>query len=437
MSLRSIIQNKVARRLFSVKRREAKRQKNERRRLAQNAPHVVEYFHDASDPYSHLMVQVLPEFCRRYEVELKVNLVPPPPDWAAPERDKLEAYARLDAARLAVRAGLTFADPGEQPAAARLEAANFALAATIQEGVFAQRAAEIGEQLWSGQTIAPPVASTEGLEQAISSNSDRRDEMGHYLGATLFYGGEWYWGVDRLHYLERRLRDLGAATGTDTSLIFAPPEVLTEPAAPSTQTRPELHWYLSFRSPYTGIVADRVKALADAYGAELKLRYVLPMAMRGMEIRRAKGFYIMADVVREAERMDIPFGNMCDPLGTPVERGYAILHKAIELGRGFEFAQSFLSGVWADGLDAGSDRGLKIITERAGLSWAEMKPLLGGDHWRADENANQTEMLSYSIWGVPSFRVGEVAAWGQDRLWVIESALKAAATRGDASQGGG
>jgi len=128
--------------------------------------------------------------------------------------------------------------------------------------------------------------------------------------------------------------------------------------------------------------------------------------------------------VREAERLGIPFGNMCDPVGQPVERGYAILHKAIELGKGYEFAQSFLSGVWADGIDAGSDRGLQKITERAGLSWAEMKPLLGGDHWRADAEANQNEMFSYGIWGVPSFRVGDVAAWGQDRLWVIEDALK-------------
>jgi 2-hydroxychromene-2-carboxylate isomerase len=431
MSLRSIIQNRVAKRLFSVQRRDARRRKAERQRQASNAPHLVEYFHEAGDPYSHLMVQVLPEFCRRFDVELKVHLVPPPPDWAAPEREKLETYARLDAQRLAARAGLIFSDPGEQPSAERVGAANRALGAAIKGEAFLPRALDIGARLWTGQDIEAPAESVENIAQAISSNSDRRDDMGHYLGATLYYGGEWYWGIDRLHYLEARLRDLGAATGAETMPIFAPPSVLAEPPKPAAGAGPELHWYLSFRSPYTGIVADRVKALADAYGADLKIRFVLPMAMRGMEIRRAKGFYIMGDVVREAERMAIPFGNMFDPIGKPVERGYAILNRAIELGRGFEFARSFLSGVWADGLDAGSDRGLRLITERAGLSWPEMKPLLEGDHWRATENSNQAEMLSYSIWGVPSFRVGKVAAWGQDRLWVIEDALKAAATGDD------
>jgi len=436
MSLRSVIQNKVTKRLFGLKRRDAKRRKAERRRRAQNAPHVVEYFHEVSDPYSHLMVQVLPEFCRRFDVELKINLVPPPPDWAAPERAKLETYARLDAARLAARAGLAFDDPGEQPSTDNLLAANRVFASAIETQTFLQRAAEIGERLWAGQSVDSPAEGGETLDQSLVSNSDRRDDMGHYLGATLFYGGEWYWGVDRLHYLEARLRDLGAANEAVSSPIFAPPKVLEKPPKSTSSVRPVLHWYLSFRSPYTGIVADRIKALADAYGAELELRYVLPMAMRGMEIRRAKGFYIMGDVVREADRMGIPFGNIFDPIGKPVERGYAILHRAIELGRGFEFARSFLSGVWADGLDAGSDRGLKIIVERAGLSWAEMKPLLGGDHWRADENINQTEMLSHDIWGVPSFRIGELAVWGQDRLWVVEDALKAATKSDETNLGG-
>ena len=83
MSLKAIIQNKVVRHIFGVKRRDAKRRGIEHKRLKQNAPHLVEYYHEAGDPYSHLMVQLLPEFCHRYNVELKVYIVAPPPDWAA------------------------------------------------------------------------------------------------------------------------------------------------------------------------------------------------------------------------------------------------------------------------------------------------------------------------------------------------------------------
>ena len=41
--------------------------------------------------------------------------------------------------------------------------------------------------------------------------SDLR-KAGHYQGAMLAYDGEWYWGIDRLPYLEEALaRDLGTA----------------------------------------------------------------------------------------------------------------------------------------------------------------------------------------------------------------------------------
>ena len=428
MTLKATIQNKVVRHLFGLKRRAAKRRKAERQRQSQNAPHIVAYFHEAGDPYSHLIVQVLPEFCARYEVELQVYVVSPPPDWAAPDRGRLEDYARKDAERLARRAGLAFSNPGKQPSDVQLAEANAALIMAVEDGVFLERAADIGRRLWGGQGGDFESAALTKIAHSLADAAKRREANGHYLGATLFYAGEWYWGVDRLHYLESRLTELGAAMDARGEPIFAPPIVPSAAPLHSCASGSQLHWYLSFRSPYTGIVAERVKALADAHGAEIKLRFVLPMVMRGMQVPRAKGFYIMRDAVREAERMGIPFGNMRDPVGEPVERGYAILHRAIEMGKGLEFAKSFLSGVWAEGLDAGSDRGLRTITERAGLSWSDMKPLIGGDHWRADAEANQQEMFRHGVWGVPSFRVGDVVAWGQDRLWLIEEALVAEAT---------
>ena len=424
MGIKAGIQNRVMKHLFSIKRREARRRKCERQRQATGKPHLVEYYHEVGDPYSHLMVQVLPELCRRYGIELQTHLVSPPPDWAAPDRVRLDDYARRDAALLAERANLDFSDFGEQPSGDAIASANGALVSAVESGTFLQRAYEVGQCLWRGEQIEIVSADRAAAEETLKSSAEKRDRQGHYLGGTLFYAGEWYWGLDRLHFLEQRLKDLGVAVDASEAPIFEPPVAPAGATPNRPEVRPVMHWYLSFRSPYTGIVANRVKALAEAYGAELKLRFVLPMVMRGMQVPRMKGFYIMSDTIREAERLGIPFGDICDPVGRPVERGYAILSKAIGLGRGLEFAQSFLSGVWADGLDAGSDSGLKKITERAGLDWAEMKPFLGGDHWRAKAEANQAEMFAHGIWGVPSFRVGEVAAWGQDRLWVIEDALK-------------
>ena len=417
MSLKSLLVSRIAAIVTGEKRLKRNRTMQESRRVAAAAPHTVDYFHEAADPYSHLAAQVLAEFAARYDIALQVYLVGPPADWAAPERAQLEAYAREDAARLARRAGLRFTDPGTQPSPELVQRANAQLAAAITGGTFLTDAPRIGDQLWAG-TLGGPAGAV-----GLATGAARREELGHYLSGMFHYGGEWYWGADRLHFLESRLTELGARKpGNADALIFPPP------VAPSGSARPskplELHYYLSFRSPYTYIVAARAKALADAYGAELKLRYVLPMVMRGLPVPQMKRRYISLDAAREARRLGVAFGKIVDPVGKPVERGYSILPWARDQGRGYEFCHAFLSGVWSQGIDAGTDAGLRQIVEAAGLDWNAAREQLGSVAWRAEAEANRAEMTSLGVWGVPSFRVGDVITWGQDRLWVIEEELK-------------
>lgn len=369
MSLKSIIVPRLAERLFSHEHVLKRRAKYEASR--QGRPQL-DIFLDPSDPYSVLLEAVLPTLIDRYDIALMTHLVSPPKESAAPERDALARYAKTDAERLVERAGVK-ADLSPRPAAIN-----------------------------------------------ASENDDRLEALGHYQGGMIHYGGEWYWGLDRLHYLESRLADIGARRDdAPNTPIFAPPAV-PKGGKPTNKT---LHWYLSFRSPYTAIVADRVIALAHAYEAELHLRFVLPMVMRSLPVPKAKRRYIMQDTTREAYRLGIPFGRVCDPVGRPVEHGYAILHWAISQGKGLPFVQSFLRLVWSEGVDAGSDRGLRRIVEQAGLDWPSAREQLSSEAWREVAEANRQEMMSYGVWGVPSFRVGETVTWGQDRLWVIEDAL--------------
>jgi 2-hydroxychromene-2-carboxylate isomerase len=422
MSLKSFLVSRIAARITSESRLNRKRKMQETRRAASGAPHTVDYFHDVTDPYSHLCVQVLADLAARYDIALSVNLVAPPPDWAAPERGRLQAYAREDAARLAAKAGLSFPADARQPTETDARQAAARLAAAIDAGTFVSEAPGISAALWRG-TPGGQAAREDQLDARLAAGSARREELGHYLGGMFHYAGEWYWGVDRLHYLEARLSELGARKdGAASAYIFPPP------VAPAGRAggKPglELHYYLSFRSPYTYIVAERAKALAEAYSAELKLRFVLPMVMRGLPVPRMKGRYITLDTAREARRLGVPFGKIADPVGKPVERGYSILPWARAQGRGYEFCHAFLAGVWSQGIDAGSDAGLRQIVEAAGLDWDGARAQLETDGWRAEAEANRAEMMQLGVWGVPSFRVGDVITWGQDRLWVIEDELK-------------
>jgi 2-hydroxychromene-2-carboxylate isomerase len=148
------------------------------------------------------------------------------------------------------------------------------------------------------------------------------------------------------------------------------------------------------------------------------------MVMRGLPVPLAKRLYILHDNKREAKRLGLPFGCVVDPVGEPTERGLALLHKAITLGKGPALAESFLQGVFAEGVDAGSDAGLSLIASRAGLSAADVAAALADSGWRAVAEANRTDLLARGLWGVPSFRINErPAVWGQDRLWMLEQDL--------------
>ncbi|MEQ8515971.1 MAG: DsbA family protein [Chromatocurvus sp.] len=380
---------------------------------------MVEYFHQSDDPYSHLMLQLLPQLRERYAVEIRPWLVGPPPDWAAPERGMLVDWSRRDAAALAAYHGLEFEDRRRQPSPAAVAQADAAMAEAIAGDRFLQDAPTISSALWRERAI-PGTRSCDG-KTTIEAGNTRRATAGHYLGATLFYGDEWYWGPDRLHYLERRLQKAGLRQATGAPDVLAPPPPLRGTVAAQGK---ELHFFLSFRSPYTYLAAPRVFELARASGAALKLRFVLPMVMRGLPVPRAKGLYIMQDVAREAASLSMPFGRIADPLGRPVERGYSLLPWARAEGLGEACCLAFLRGVWSQGIDAGSDAGLRQIVEAAGLSWSTAREHLGNEDWRTEAEDNRAEMFALGLWGVPAFRVGDTAVWGQDRLWQVEEALR-------------
>ncbi len=369
------------------------------------------------------MVQILPLLVARYEIDLRCHIVSAPPDWAAPEREKLHTYSRLDASRLAGRAGLQFVDPGSQPSSERIAQAEAALAHNHRLGKFISEAARVSIALWSGASIS----ASDGDAAKLKAEGDAlRMRLGHYLGGMLYYAGEWYWGLDRLHFLEERLADLGARRpGAEREPVYVQPLSPRGDASPAVAIQSgDLHWYLSFRSPYTYIAAERVKALADAYGLNLRLRFVLPMVMRGLPVPPAKRTYITLDAAREARRVGVPFGRVVDPVGKPVELGYSLLPWAIAEGRGYEFCLAFMRGVWSQGVDAGSDAGMRRIVENADLNWRDARQRIGSAEWRVEAEANRQELVGLGLWGVPSFRFGKTSAWGQDRLWVIEDSIR-------------
>jgi 2-hydroxychromene-2-carboxylate isomerase len=437
MSLKSWLMPAFSQRLLSRKRLLGQRERAEKARLRRGEPHLLHYFHQTDDPYSALVAACLPALAARYKLHIQAHLVGPPPDNAAPERDKLIAYSRKDAALLAQRHSLMFRDTGAQPDPANIEQAQALLVAAIEQQHFIANAPAISAALWSDPKALASLSAASheapdasGVAAHLKAGQALRQRLGHYLGGMFYYGGEWYWGIDRLHHLERRLQDLGAQAPGVTGLMFPPDLDLT--ASTTQQTRatrpappapPAIDFYVSLRSPYSAIVTERVFELGRRTGAPVNIRYVLPMVMRGLPVPLAKRYYISLDTAREAFVRGIAFGRLNDPVGRPTERGLALLAFAMRAGQGERFLVSFMRGVWAEGIDAGSDRGLRRIAERAGLNWPQARAALKDPGWRKTAEENRQTMFGLGLWGVPSFCAGDTAVWGQDRLWAIEDSL--------------
>ena len=222
------------------------------------------------------------------------------------------------------------------------------LAAALASGKFAEGAPRIGWALWSGAAVpTAPRATPEEVAQTLAAGAALRKQLGHYLGGMFHFEGEWYWSVDRLHHLETRLAALGLdrTPGQPMLAPFQRESVATGVRAPGAT----IDYFFSFRSPYSYIALPRVAALARASDAQLRLRYILPMVMRGLPVPREKRLYIVQDCKREADMVGLPFGRIVDPVGSGVERALAVLHHVVPLGLGEAFAESALKGAFADG----------------------------------------------------------------------------------------
>jgi 2-hydroxychromene-2-carboxylate isomerase len=401
-----------------------------RRRLSGAAP-LIEYFHQADDPYSHLAVQLIGPLARRYGVEVRVWLTPPPDDAAAPERERLAAYALRDAPRVARQYGLSFPASAHAPTPSAVVLAQRILAAAPRSAAFADLADEVGQALWTGsvsalESLASHAATEAAAAAALEEGGARRLELGHYLGGMLHFEGEWYWGVDRLNHLEERLSGLGLDKTPDAPPL-APYRDMPLGPPPANPKPATIEMWFSFRSPYSWIAVPRVRRLARHYGARLELRYILPMVMRGLPVPRIKSRYIVLDTKREADRVGLPFGPVVDPVGAGAERALAVLHHAIPLGLGEEFAELGLRAAFAEGIALAEDQGLFDVARRAGLTEGQVRDALADESWRVAAEANRAALFDAGLWGAPSYRVnGGPAHWGQDRLWALEEDLVAA-----------
>ena len=411
----------------------ARRAVAELRERVTQAPRRLELYFDIADPWSYLAAQAASRLVDAYRIELAVHVVTPPASDVDPQPAMRSKHAVRDAQQLAEYWDLEFpgkreADPGalrdagtilvrERPAADQLRAA-----------------LEVAHALWSNdRKQLAKLAGSWGAEShgsvapILNAKYAALRKAGHYIGGMLQYKDGWYWGVDRLPYLEAELaRDLGC----DVAHVVTPrPQSDRGPLALSEKPLTCELWF-SFRSPYSYLALEQIEDVLAPYGVPLVLRPILPMVARGIPLPNVKRMYIVRDAKREADRLGIAFGELCDPLGPGVEHCLAIAawaEASVGLGQPalLRFARSAMRGIWSEARDMTEYVDLRFVVERAGLAWNEARQAIAepAAAVKAAQGA-AADLAVIGLWGVPSFRVGDFVAWGQDRLPLLADRLR-------------
>jgi 2-hydroxychromene-2-carboxylate isomerase len=196
----------------------------------------------------------------------------------------------------------------------------------------------------------------------------------------------------------------------------------------------DLFW--SFRSPYSYLATGRIVRLAAEYDIDVRVRPVLPIAVRlpgfFQRVNPLWPPYLLRDTMRVAQFHGIDYGwprpdpivqdfaNRTIPKAQPhIYRLTRLGIEAVLRGRGLPFIDEVSQIIWNGKID-GWNQGTHLAeaTARAGLHLAEMDAAITADPARHDAiiEKNQADHLAAGHWGVPTMVFEGEPFFGQDRV---------------------
>lgn len=409
-----------------------RRERSEKRRIKYKEPHILTVYLAINDPNSYLLLQVIPELKNRFRVQFRYKTILDKQVMMFPEPQLWDANTLKDGANMAKLYGLKPPELATSNEELNIQA-SLQLVSIESQDDFLENARVVFDAYWSGDLEALSRLSSvkTTTQESLLSQKLRNNELEllkntHYLPGTIHYCDEWYWGLERLQYLEERLNDLGLSDKPQVKYAKLHQHLLpfkdNQPCPLSNANK--LTIYFSIRSPYSYLGLNRASSLAKHYGLKLEIKPVLPMLMRNMHVPKNKGHYIAQDTKRESIKYNIPFGKIADPLGKGVERCYALFEYAKSEGKEESFLINYARCVWSEGIRSETDSGLKHIVQISGLDWNHAQSLLNDSSWRQWTEENLKELYSLGLWGVPSFKFEQTIVFGQDKLLFIEHAIR-------------
>jgi 2-hydroxychromene-2-carboxylate isomerase len=195
----------------------------------------------------------------------------------------------------------------------------------------------------------------------------------------------------------------------------------------------DIFW--SFRSPYSYLAIGRYRALTESHTVEIRLRPVLPLAIRQPDFfeRNHPNWvgYMMRDVMRLAQFLDIPFGPpRPDPvvqnmLTREIAADQPLIFRLTRLGqaaarrgRSLAFCAEVAPLIWGGVESWHEGSHLADAASRAGLDFEELLAEVAADGPQLDAEIadNQAALEAAGHWGVPTLVFDGEPFFGQDRI---------------------
>ncbi len=193
--------------------------------------------------------------------------------------------------------------------------------------------------------------------------------------------------------------------------------------------------FWSFRSPYSYLATGRLVALARDWDVDVRVRLVLPIAVRipGFfdQVNPLWPPYLLRDTIRLAEWLGVPYAwPQPDPIvqewpsrKVAAEQPYIFRMSrlgalAAERGRGLPFVDEVSRLIWGGTAGWNDGTHLAAAAARAGCDLIEMDATIAHEAARLDAviARNQHDLEAAGHWGVPTMVFEGEPFFGQDRI---------------------
>ena len=236
--------------------------------------------------------------------------------------------------------------------------------------------------------------------------------------------GELYWGQDRMDLVEIALG----------GRVDRPAATLPAPGAPPR----ELLFYFDFSSPFAYLAATQVAEVAARHGATLRYKpFLLGALFKAVgtndvplfTMPAAKRAHALADMERWGRHLGV---DMRFPSRFPMNTVKALrMVLQVEGPRQAPFIDAVFRAFWAHDRDINDDGVLAAIAGDVGLDGAALLAGAKEDTVKLRLKEATEEAQRRGLFGAPSFLVGDLLFWGQDRLPLVEKALEGWRPRGE------